>query len=83
MSLSNRAVLATRVRRVFLTPKARRRRDAYPGLVMEIEDRWREQYAAAISPMRTALMAMNERFDVDLPDYPEHDRLDSPALARL
>ena len=57
-------------RRVFLTPKARRLRNAYPRLVMEIEDRWREQYAAAISPMRTALMAMNERFDADLPDYP-------------
>lgn len=57
-------------RRVFLTPKARRQRDAYPRLVMKIEDQWREQYAAAISPMRIALMAMNERFDVDLPDYP-------------
>ena len=34
-------------RRVFLTPRARRVRDAYPRLVMEIEDRWREQYAAA------------------------------------
>ena len=57
-------------RRVFLTPKARRLRDAYPRLVMEFEDRWREQYAAVISLMRTALMAMNERFDVDLPDHP-------------
>ena len=57
-------------RRVFLTPKARRLRDAYPRLVMEIEDRWREQYAAAIPPVRTALMAMNERFGVKLPDYP-------------
>ena len=57
-------------RRVFLTPKARRVRDAYPRLVTEIEDRWREQYAVAIPPMRTALMAMNERFDADLNDYP-------------
>ena len=57
-------------RRVFLTPKARRVRDAYPHLVKEIEDRWREQYAAAIPPMRTALMAMNERLDAALNDYP-------------
>ena len=57
-------------RRVFLTPKARRVRDAYPRLVMEIEDRWREQYASTIPPMCTALMAMNERFDADLNDYP-------------
>ena len=57
-------------RRVYLTPKACRVRDAYPRLVKEIEDRWREQYAVAIPPMRTALMAMNERFDADLNDYP-------------
>ena len=57
-------------RRVFLTPKGRRIRDAYPHLVREIEDRWRKQYAAAIPPMRTTLMAMNERFDTDLREYP-------------
>ena len=57
-------------RRVFLTPKGRRVRDAYPHLVRKIEDRWREQYAAAIPPMRPTLMAMNERFDADLRDYP-------------
>jgi len=59
-----------RSRRVFLTPKARRVRDAYPRLVEEIEDRWRKQYAVAIPPMRTALIAMHERFDADLNDYP-------------
>ena len=57
-------------RRVFLTPKGRRVRDAYPHLVMEIEDRWRKQYAAAIPPMRTTLMAMNKRIKADLRDYP-------------
>ena len=57
-------------RRVSLTPKACRVRDAYPRLVKEIEDRWCAQFAASISPMRAALMAMNERFDADLNDYP-------------
>lgn len=57
-------------RRVFLTPKGRRVRDAYPNVVVEVEDRWRKQYAAAIPPMRATLMAMNKRFDADLPDYP-------------
>ena len=57
-------------RRVFLTPKGRRVRDAYPNLVMEIEDQWHKQYAAAIPPMRTTLMAMNEEFVDGLPDYP-------------
>lgn len=57
-------------RRVFLTPKGRRVRDAYPNLVMEIEDQWHKQYAAAIPPMRTTLMAMNKRIEADLRDYP-------------
>lgn len=57
-------------RRVFLTPKGCRIRDAYPQLVREIEDRWSEQYATAIPPMRTTLMAINERLDADLRDYP-------------
>ncbi len=57
-------------RRVNLTPKSRRVRDAYPRLVREIEDRWHEQYADAIPPIRATLMSMNERFDADLPDYP-------------
>lgn len=57
-------------RRVFLTPKGRRVRDAYPHLVREIEDQWRKQYAAAIPPMRTTLMTMNKRIDADLRDFP-------------
>ena len=57
-------------RRVFLTAKGRRVRDAYPRLVKEIEDRWSEQYAAAMPTMRATLMSMNERFDAGLRDYP-------------
>ena len=57
-------------RRVFLTAKGRRVRDAYPRLVKEIEDRWSEQYAAAMPTMRATLISMNERFDADLRDYP-------------
>ena len=58
-------------RRVYLTPKTRRMRDAYPHLVGEIEQRWCEEYGDAVSAMRSALAAMNERFDDDLPDYPD------------
>lgn len=58
-------------RRVYLTPKSRRMRDAYPHLVTEIEQRWCEEYGDAVPAMRSALQAMNERFDDDLPDYPD------------
>ncbi|MCY3840331.1 MAG: hypothetical protein OXH09_17065 [Gammaproteobacteria bacterium] len=58
-------------RRVYLTPKGRRMRDAYPHLVTEIEEGWREEYGDAVARMRSALNEMNEQFDDDLPDYPD------------
>ena len=58
-------------RRVYLTPKSRRMRDAYPHLVTEIEQKWCEAYGDAVAAMRSALNAMNEQFDDDLPDYPD------------
>ena len=58
-------------RRVYLTPKGRRMRDAYPHLVGEIERGWCEEYGDAVPAMRSALNAMNEQFEGDLPDYPD------------
>ncbi len=58
-------------RRVYLTPKSRRMRDAYPHLVGEIEEKWLEEYGDAVAQMRSALNAMDEQFDDDLPDYPD------------
>lgn len=58
-------------RRVYLTPKSRRMRDAYPHLVTEIEQRWCEEYGDPVGAMRSALNAMGEQFDDDLPDYPD------------
>lgn len=58
-------------RRVHLTPKSRQMRDAYPHLVREIEQKWFEEYGDAVAAMRSALTAMNEQFDNDLPDYPD------------
>ena len=58
-------------RRVYLTPKSRRMRDAYPHLVAEVEQKWGEEYGDAVPAMRSALVAMNEQFDDDLPDYPD------------
>ena len=58
-------------RRVYPTPKSRRMRDAYPHLVREIERSWCGEYGDAVPAMRSALAAMDERFDEDLPDYPD------------
>lgn len=58
-------------RRVYPTPKSRRARDAYPHLVMELEDGWREDYGEAIAGLRAVLETMAEQFDADLPDYPD------------
>ncbi|MYD98782.1 MAG: hypothetical protein F4X98_15540 [Gammaproteobacteria bacterium] len=58
-------------RRVYLTPKSRRMRDAYPHLVREIEERWSEEYGDAVAALRSALNAIEELFDDDLPDYPD------------
>ena len=60
-----------KARRVYLTPKGRRMRDAFPHLVREIEQRWREEYDDAVARMRSCLAAMNEHFGDDLPDYPD------------
>ena len=45
-------------RRVYPTPKSRRARDAYPHLVMEIEDRWHAEYGEVIPALRKVLETM-------------------------
>ena len=58
-------------RRVYLTPKGRRSRDAYPHLVTQIEERWREDYGDAVPTILGALSLMDPLFDDGLPDYPD------------
>ena len=58
-------------RRVYLTPKGRRIRDAYPCLVTEIEDRWHAEHGPAVSTIREVLTDTNVDLDADLPDYPD------------
>ena len=58
-------------RRVYPTPKSRRARDAYPHLVMEVEDRWRDEYGDAIVAARAVLETMGNQLDAELPDYPD------------
>ena len=60
-----------RHRRVYLTAKGRRMRDAYPHLVGEIESRWRKEYRDAVTAIRRMLTSMDEEFDANLPAYPD------------
>lgn len=59
-------------RLVYLTPKARRARDAYPYLVHSIEEKWKDRFGRSpLSELRVALEELNRAFPRDLPDYPD------------
>ena len=58
-------------RRVYPTPKSRRARDAYPHLVGEIEDGWRDEYGEAVAALRDVLETISNQLDPELPDYPD------------
>lgn len=59
-----------RSRRVYPTPKARAARDAYAGLVAEVERRWRADYGHCVLEIRAALEAIDADFGDDLSEYP-------------
>ena len=59
-------------RMVYLTPKARRIRDSYPALVMEIEARWRDRFGARVlDALRGPLEALDAGTPPGTPDYPD------------
>ena len=59
-------------RMVYLTPKARRIRDSYPTLVMDVEERWRERFGAGVlDGLRRALEALDAETLPGTPDYPD------------
>ena len=59
-------------RMVYLTPKARRIRDSYPVVVMEIEARWRERFGAdVLDALRGALETLDGGTAPGTPDYPD------------
>lgn len=55
-------------RKVYLTPKGKQARDAYPHLVAKVESEWRDRYGDCVDRLRSALDALG--FDPDLPNYP-------------
>ena len=59
-------------RMVHLTPKARRMRDSYPALVMDIEARWRDTFGARVlDDLREALETVDAETPPGTPDYPD------------
>ena len=59
-------------RKVYLTPKSRRSRDAYPKVVRQTEQAWRDQYGdSAVTNLHVALEHINQSAPESIPDYPD------------
>ena len=57
---------------VYPTPKARRGRDSYPHLVMEIERNWRAEHGAeTMAALRDGLAQVDAKLDKPLPAFPD------------
>ena len=72
-------------RRVHLTPKRGKLwRDAYPSLILEIEQRWLSGYGANfINALRESLESLDSEFVGELPNYPNTSQwLQNPRLQR-
>ena len=57
-------------RLVYLTPKGKHIRDAYPYTAQKIEKRWRERYGPAIGNIRRMLIDFEQQHGVHEPAYP-------------
>ena len=57
-------------RRVFLTPKGKRMRDAFPYTSRKIETKWRERYGEAVHTINRVLRALEEIHGIHEPPYP-------------
>ena len=55
-------------RKVYLTPKGKQARDAYPYLARKTEQDWCDRYGEGVAQLRGTLESMD--FDADLPNYP-------------
>ena len=59
-------------RTVYLTPKARRIRDSYPALVMDIEACWRERFGAGVlDGLHRTLTTLDAETSPGTPDFPD------------
>ena len=59
-------------RKVYLTPKARRIRESYPALVMDIEARWRERFGAGVlDGLHRTLTTLDAETPPGTPDFPD------------
>lgn len=69
-------------RMVYLTPKSKRVRDAWPWLVGEVEREWRARFGSAVADLRQALEGMDAQAWAGLPDYPDTTSWASTAHLR-
>ena len=58
-------------RTVYLTPKSKLVRDAWPWLVGEVEREWQERFGGTVADLRQALEGMDAEAWTGLPDYPD------------
>lgn len=76
-------------RLVYLTPKGKAARDAYPARLATVEEDWQARFGACVARLRTALEALAPDFGDDLPDYPNttawywHSMIAGSAAHRL
>ena len=69
-------------RMVYLTPKSRHVRDAWPWLVGEVEREWQVRFGGAAADLRRALEGMDAQAWAGLPDYPDATAWASTAHLR-
>ena len=60
----------TQSRQVYLTPKGKQARDAYPHLVAMVEQDWRERYGDCVTDLWRTLESMDRVLDADVPNFP-------------
>lgn len=62
-------------RRMFLSPKGRRFRDAFPAVLLNTEDAWSGKYGPGLmADLYSTLETMEQDFIKDAPDYPDGTR---------
>ena len=69
-------------RMVYLTPKSKRVRDAWPWLVGDVEREWQARFGSAVADLRQALEGMDAQAWAGLPDYPDTTSWASTAHLR-
>ena len=60
----------TQSRQVYLTPRGKQARDAYPHLVARVELDWQKRYGNCVADLWRTLESMDKDFDADVSNFP-------------